>query len=392
MTLLVHLLLTVFAVAWIEPSFGAFVQPTTCFRGCSTGKDGPCSIPRVGPRLAMALQDTTTDSATADETLLEVAQAKLEILEGVVREMKVKAGTKETEWKGKQDAAQSARDEAQKVLFNLQLDWDEAKRKWDARKSQYEKERENLLEKNDMAQKNNSVELRKHKEMETRLRQKIESIKTEMDRLDSTIANMAQEAAGLTDELRRIQSQSKNALDREREKVTLLEEQVLAANQERDGSLERLNEMKRAEKASNEAIEIAEASVAAAERREVKMRTKYEDLQSDFRGAVKVADEEKASLLKDLERSAQQNTSSSSDDELRQEVLAQNDQILSLKAAHGAKLRAAQRDADERLEETKEMYQKQMQQFRKGVVGGTVELPKRRGIWQRIRRVATRER
>ena len=353
-------------------------------------------LPRGSLRMAAtSVVNGTSTSKKVLQTDLEVAEAKLEILQGVVLELKADKDSAVAEWKQKTVKAESARKDSLKSIKNLEKELSEAKMKWWGDKQQFEKKVENLLAERGVEGERTAKEIQKRKDSETRLRHKINSMQGEIDQMDGEVLSLKNIRDDLATKLRDSQENEAQVLAKEREKTTNLREELRSIRRERDDALDLLDEMKKSQEANDEAIEIARSSVAAAERREAAVKSQYSDLRSEYeftKAAMNELEEniqslkaDNARLIAELEAVTTQNTGRSEVEvELEQEVEALNDQIVSLKQVHGAKLRAEQRAADKRLAEMQEKYHQQMQQVRMAAIGTKVGSDQKRGIRKRI--------
>lgn len=333
---------------------------------------------------------------------LDIAEAKLEILQDVVLELKEKEDTTVSEWKAKVNTAKEERDKAVEALQQLERDFAETKKTWSAEKRQHKQRIDDILSERDVEAKQAAEEIQTRKEKEKRLRQKIESMNAELDRMDEAIVSLKQERDDLRENLHRDRHEGKRALDKERQKVIALKEDLATFQQERDDALKLVGELEVSKQTNDEAIEIARASVAAAERREAAMSEKYKTLKTAFselqadkdqlKKTFESTEEENSRLANELAEAVSNTAVSETENRLTAEVEALNEQIRLLKQVHAAKVRAEKQAAEDKLLEMSERYHKQMQQVRNAAIMGRVDKPKRRGVRKRISSLFRRER
>ena len=309
---------------------------------------------------------------------LDLQYAKLEVIQDVVRKMKVKSDDRLKKWQQTCDVLRGERDEARQEVQSTTKELEKRKKSWASQRQRYEMQLQELVE-----QIENETSLareyrRKYEEGKSQLQQIVEKRSKEKAMMKNDMEALQRDITKLKDQLTMEQELREKSLRRERDKITEMEAEMFSANENLNRALDEANERMNEE---DEAIEIAEASVAAAERREAEIKAKYEALVSKFEN----------------ERSKRESITAPEVDKLQKEVEELNEQIQSLKMAHGAELRAERRMAEARIGEVVEKYQRQMQRIRSAALSGSLGQSDQSqdeggGVWKRIRRPFRRQR
>ena len=316
-----------------------------------------------------ALTETVLKARVQD---LKIQTAKLEVLQDVVRKLKGKAKDADQS-KARYESVVSRLDETQRSLQRLQQDFDQSTQSWEKERRSSQNEIEKLKE----SEKAEQQLRRKHKETEARLQRIVDNANEKVASMRSSMDQMGQKIVKLKEDLLEEQSERKAAQQHEQQRVSDLKDKLRELKRDRDCAIEDAIMERRDREQKIEAIEIAKSSAAAAERREAAIREKYEDLLSKYESETQAPEPKDPVDRQDI-------------DELHREIEALNDQIRSLKMAHGAQIRAERRVAETRVAEVTEKYQRQMQRVRQEFLAGTGSNqghsePRRRGLWRRIR-------
>lgn len=336
--------------------------------------------------------DAKDQTSVREAELLQLSNAKLQILEGVVKEVTARMNEQKAEWKERYSTITTANNEARERLRDLQRSWDESKQDWRDEANRYERKVTELRNEVERLQFQITDDNRKYQELEARLRKKVDVLKGDLKKMDEEMIAMERRLSDVTDELTRNQGQSMQALDRERERVATLEEDLFLSNKERSDALALLNDLKRVRETDAEAVEIAQAAVAAAERREAKIRANYEILSTENYGLqqqlverdirMKSLEAEKGKLEEQDRLSS--GRSSEAETILRSEVKNLEDQIAYMRMAHESRLREERLMSENQASKLEAKYYRQMQDFRKASLGMASSRTKR-GFWKRIR-------
>jgi chromosome segregation ATPase len=291
---------------------------------------------------------------------LEVQHAKLEVLLDVVKKLRVKADGA-AEWKAKYEEVQIEWAEARKSLELMQRDWDKTTKLLESERNGYQIDLATIKEEIDIEKKRGEEYQRSRMETDKRVALVMDKLKNEKASMRNKIISLEDESATL----RKERDAAEAAASRKQDKVLRLKDELVKVNQELDLALGKADVKEQGRRDFDEAMEIAKAAVAAAERREAAMRTKYEDLKSQL-------DKQKDQPIRPEE------------EELRREIEGLTEQIRSL----NLELRSGRRESEKRIAEVSEKYHKHLQRARKEFLTSKVEQPaptQGSGVWQRIR-------
>lgn len=295
---------------------------------------------------------------------LELLQQKLTVLQDVVVRVKRQAdGAKDqsSQWQDSYESEVKVRVEAEERTNSLRRELDQTRSELLRQKQRYEADLADvkLLLLNQQKQFANERERMQENEAKARLQMK--SLQAEMLEIDQSLEMTQQELFRLKNSASSQEQDLKAALDEELQKRSQMKSELAEVREERDTVIKKLQSL---ELEMKDSMEIASASVAAADRREGKLRSELSSAMQELRELKSHTDELQAT----------QNVSEtgvlpeSVEVQLREEIDALEEQIRALKLTHTVQLRSEMRKAKEEIEELEDQFEEQIRQARRANV------------------------
>jgi hypothetical protein len=205
-------------------------------------------------------------------------QGKLLILQDVVGKLKIKAETKSqeaTHWKRQHLDGEMMHQEAQSDMKRLTHEYQQGRRELEEQTKDYQRDLNAFKQAYDSERRRWQEEQMKHTESEKDLRLKIKALQQELLDMDASFELTQEQLLTKQQHLKREKTVTQQALHAECLTSSSLRKDIAEARLERDEALIRT----RNQTTMEESMEIAKASVTAAERRESDIRVECEMLQ-----------------------------------------------------------------------------------------------------------------
>lgn len=201
-------------------------------------------------------------------TNIDVLDAKILLLQGIVKEMKTREATLNEEWGSKYARAQAQINKEKARLADDMKLFDEVKERWKREKRQLESRLEKLSR--DLISERNA----RKKDLLLFRRQE-----QQLGELHTIIQNQTEQLASEKATLQLVTS--------EKEQKDHINNELQLVSKERDAALHRLSEIL-TNRDEDEATQIAVASVAAAEKREASIRKQYDQIKEELDRSVRL--------------------------------------------------------------------------------------------------------
>lgn len=346
---------------------------------------------------AISSDEKNVDSDTALDDELQVATSKLKVLEHVVKKMKKKSDESSASWEKR--LAEENKKYAKTVgeLQSIKKKYSDAKKALVDERDKHDRQVEKLTSDYEDSKTKYTKQISGLTKREASYQRDLRSLEAKVNKMEGTIAEMAEDRRGLQTTLKSERSRHNSILDDQYRKEEHLSEELDKIYAERDEVLLKLEEARSAGSVNAEAVEIAKSSVAAAERRESMLKEKYTALQVEYDGALDEIQhlQERISTMVESCRSLEEKVKSASaaskaaDTELQENVETLKNSIVELRMLHSAELRKQQREAESQIAKMRDDHYKQVQQFRKALMERNDTFEKR-GLWQRVRKLLRR--